>query len=75
MMFSWIDQSATPSDLFDARRGEDATEINGHRLAVALDQAFAEGWVGELHMIGHSFGSNVASTAALSVDRRCASSR
>ena len=67
MVFSWIDQSATPSDLFDARRGEDATEINGHRLAVALDQALGGAWDGELHLIGHSFGSNIASTAALSI--------
>ena len=46
LMFSWIDQSATADDLFDARVGEDATEINGHRLAVAVDQALAERLVG-----------------------------
>lgn len=68
MLFSWIDQSATPLDVFDARRGEDATEINGHRLAVALDLALADGWDGELHVIGHSFGSNIATTAALALD-------
>ncbi len=68
MVFSWIDQSATPFDPFDARRGEDATEINGHRLAIALDQALSEGWDGELHLIGHSFGSSIVSTAALAVE-------
>ena len=70
LMFSWVDQSATAEDLFDARVGEDATEINGHRLAVAIDQALAEDWAGELQIIGHSFGANVATTAALSVDQR-----
>ena len=70
MMFSWVDQSATAEDLFDARVGEDATEINGHRLAVAIDQALAQDWAGELQIIGHSFGANVATIAALSVDQR-----
>jgi hypothetical protein len=70
LMFSWVDQSATAADLFDARVGEDATEINGHRLAVALDQAVADDWSGELHIIGHSFGASVATTAALAVDQR-----
>jgi hypothetical protein len=68
MLFSWIDQSATPLDPFDARLGENATEINGHRLAVAVDQALADGWDGELHLLGHSFGSNIATTAALALD-------
>lgn len=68
LLFSWIDQSATPSNPLDARRGEDATEINGHRLAVALDLALADSWDGELHLIGHSFGSNVVTTAAVALD-------
>ncbi|MGI9052772.1 MAG: hypothetical protein ACR2HQ_09010, partial [Ilumatobacteraceae bacterium] len=68
MLFSWIDQSATPLDPFDARQGENAIEINGHRLAVAVDQALAENWDGELRLIGHSFGANIVTTAALSLD-------
>jgi len=67
LLYSWIDQSATPLDLFDASVGENATEINGHRLAVALDQALSDGWDGELHLIGHSFGSNIVTTAALAL--------
>ncbi len=67
LMFSWVDQSATTSDPLSARDAEDATEINGHRLAVALDQALATGWTGQLHLMGHSFGANVATTAALAV--------
>lgn len=68
MLFSWIDQSATPFDPFDARRGENGTEVNGHRLAVALDQALADSWDGDLHLIGHSFGANIVATAALALD-------
>jgi hypothetical protein len=64
LMFSWVDQSATTSDPLSARDAEDATEINGHRLAVAIDQALAPGWSGQLHLVGHSFGANVATTAA-----------
>lgn len=67
LMFSWVDQSATTSDPLSARDAEDATEINGHRLAVAVDQALAPGWQGQLHVMGHSFGANVATTAALAL--------
>src|SRR5205085_11832614 len=67
LMFSWVDQSATTFDPLTARDAENATEINGHRLAVAVDQALAPGWAGQLHLIGHSFGANVATTAALAV--------
>jgi hypothetical protein len=67
MMFSWVDQSATASDPLSARDAEDATEINGHRLAVAVDDALAPGWQGQLHVMGHSFGANVATTGALAL--------
>ena len=67
LMFSWVDQSATTSDPLSARDAENATEINGHRLAVAVDQVLAPGWSGQLHLMGHSFGANVATTAALAV--------
>jgi hypothetical protein len=67
MIFSWVDQSATTSDPLSARDAEDAAEINGHRLAVAVDEALTAGWRGQLHVIGHSFGANVATTAALAL--------
>jgi hypothetical protein len=67
LMFSWVDQSATTFDPLTARDAENATEINGHRLAVAVDQALGPAWSGQLHLIGHSFGANVATTAALAV--------
>ena len=38
-MFSWVDQSSTGDDLLDVRGPRMATEVNGHRLAVAIDQA------------------------------------
>ena len=70
VMYSWIDQSATTNNIFQAEQGERATEINGHRMAAALEQMLSTNFVangGQLHLIGHSFGANVATTAALSL--------
>jgi len=70
LMFSWVDQSATGPEVIDAAVGERATEVNGHRMATALDEALAAGFAeagGQVHLIGHSFGANVATTAALSL--------
>lgn len=70
VMYSWIDQSATTNNIFQAEQGERATEINGHRMAAALEQALSPAFTsngGQLHLIGHSFGANVATTAALSL--------
>ncbi len=70
MMFSWVDQSATADNPFEARNPEQATEVNGHRLATAVDKALAPNFQadgGQVHLIGHSFGASVATTAALSL--------
>ncbi len=70
LMYSWIDQSATGVNPFQAVVGERATEINGNRMATALSLLLAPDFVdngGEIHLIGHSFGANVATTAALSL--------
>lgn len=70
LMFSWIDQSATALDVFAAAAAERAAEVNGHRLATAIDEVLDDGFVdngGRLHLIGHSFGANVAATAATAV--------
>lgn len=67
VMFSWVDQSATGADPLQARRAEAATEVNGHRLAVAVDAALVPGWDGEMHVLGHSFGARVATIGALSL--------
>ncbi|MEI7593041.1 MAG: hypothetical protein WCK41_07465 [Actinomycetes bacterium] len=70
VMFSWVDQSATPVNPLDARIPEQATEVNGHRFATAIDEALAPGFVaagGQVHLLGHSFGANVATTAALAL--------
>ena len=71
VMFSWVDQSATSDTPLQARLARLATEVNGHRLAVAINQAIAPDFAtkgGQLHLIGHSFGANVVTTAALALD-------
>ena len=70
LMFSWIDQSATGGSVTAARYPEQATEVNGHRMAAALDEALAPDFSvggGQVHLIGHSFGANVVATAALAL--------
>ena len=70
LMYSWVDQSATDMSALAASAPERATEVNGHRMATAIDQALAPGFSaaeGQVHLIGHSFGANVATTAALAL--------
>jgi len=70
LMYSWVDQSATNTSALAAYAPERATEINGHRLATALDQSLDSSFSskgGLVHLIGHSFGANVATTAALAL--------
>lgn len=72
VLFSWVDQSATGDDPLQVRMPQQATEVNGHRFATAVDQALAPSFYasgGEVHLIGHSFGANVATTAALATAR------
>lgn len=70
LMYSWVDQSATGMSALAASAPERATEVNGHRMATAIDQVLAAGFSnnrGLVHLIGHSFGANVATTAALAL--------
>lgn len=70
LFYSWVDQSATNLSAFAAYAPERATEINGHRMATAIDQVLTDGFTandGQVHLIGHSFGANVATTAALAL--------
>jgi pimeloyl-ACP methyl ester carboxylesterase len=70
LMYSWVDQSATDSSALAASAPERATEVNGHRMATVIDQTLAAGFSnngGQIHLIGHSFGANVATTAALAL--------
>ena len=70
LMFTWVDQSSTDLSAFAAYAPERATEVNGHRMATAIDQALITGFAatgGQVHLIGHSFGANVATTAALAL--------
>lgn len=70
LFFSWVDQSSTETNALAAFAPERATEVNGNRLAVAIEQALAPSFAtsgGRLHLIGHSFGANVATTAAIAL--------
>ena len=70
VMFSWVDQSATDNNPLNVRKPEMATEVNGSRMAAAVDEALAPNFYsagGQVHLIGHSFGANVATTAALAM--------
>lgn len=68
LMYSWVDQSATDMSALAAYAPERATEVNGHRMATVIDQSLSSAFStngGQVHLIGHSFGANVATTAAL----------
>lgn len=69
LWFSWVDQSGTDTGLFAARSSLHKTGINGRRLALAVQQAIGRGSAG-IHLIGHSHGCIVSTTAALSLERR-----
>jgi hypothetical protein len=66
LYYSWLDESATDADLLQAFRSRQATQINGRRLALALQQSFARPGT-RLHLIGHSHGSAVVTHAATSL--------
>jgi hypothetical protein len=76
--YSWLDDSATPDDswvdLVYVYRSEAYTNLNGLRLADALEQALAPSfWSGpgnRLQLIGHSHGSKVATVATLALRSR-----
>jgi len=70
LFYSWIDQSSTLMSALAAYAPERATEVNGHRMATAIDEVLTDGFSpggGQVHLIGHSFGANVATTAALAL--------
>jgi hypothetical protein len=72
LWYSWVDQSGTDDSLFAARGSLQHTAINGRRLAAALAAATRrpDGEAGEvprIHLVGHSHGCVVATTAALAL--------
>lgn len=69
LWYSWVDQSGTDTGMFSARGSLAHTEINGRRLAMALQEAIGDGSP-EVHLIGHSHGSVVATAAALTMSER-----
>ena len=75
--FSWTDDSATGGSflqLDQVYQSEAYTNINGLRLADALEDAlsplFWNRFGSVLHIVGHSHGSKVATVAALTLQQR-----
>ena len=79
LAYSWLDEAATPnrptiiSGLAIPEDGNKAgakTTLNGQRLAVALKQVLGsqKQFNGKLQLIGHSFGSKVATVAAVALE-------
>lgn len=66
LWYSWLDESATEADVFQAHRSRQATQVNGRRLAMAVQLALAHRR-GRVHLIGHSHGSAVVTHAAVSM--------
>lgn len=66
--YSWLDESATDAELFLAYRSRQATQINGRRLALALQQAVSDP-AARIQLIGHSHGSAVAVHAAAALGK------
>jgi hypothetical protein len=77
LAYSWLDDSATdPGDFVHlqcAFISESYTNLNGLRLAsglrTILGDSFWDGRNNSLHLIGHSHGSKVATTAALALQK------
>jgi hypothetical protein len=71
LAYSWVDESAGAS-LTDDSQSEAYTHMNGVRLAHALEEALPSTFHssgGDLHLIGHSHGSKVATVAAVTLQR------
>ncbi len=68
LAYSWIDESATATSSLgipeNASVAGARTELNGERLALGLSQAIGPDFTGKLQIIGHSYGSKVATVAA-----------
>lgn len=72
LAYSWIDDSATTSTADNAipeqaYLSEALTNINGFRMAAAIQQALGSHFDGKLHLMGHSHGSKVATLAAVAL--------
>ncbi len=73
LAYSWIDDSATDSGLGYAYTSESKTELNGMRLANALQQVLPASFTvsgGKLDLIGHSHGTKVATVAAVALQQQ-----
>ena len=75
LAYSWLDDAGTSGVLdptYDVPTqgylSEAATEMNGERLAAALEQVTGGTFKGDLQLIGHSHGSKVATVAAVALE-------
>ena len=70
VVYSWIDDSATASNLLAQRRAYSRTEQHGRRLARAIEAALHPRF-GDRggQLVGHSFGARVATIAATELAR------
>lgn len=82
ILYSWIDESGTagagtiglddPTPLLLGGQSEAYTQLNGLRLAEAIEQALAPSFFlnkGLTHLLGHSHGSKVATVATLALQQ------
>ncbi len=67
--YSWIDDAAISGNPLNARYSQARTELNGHRLARAIEEALAPGTLAatQVQLVGHSHGARVATVAAVSL--------
>ena len=75
LAFSWVDDSATGGSvtgLTEAYESEARTQVNGLRLASAIQDAESSTFLadgGQVHVLGHSHGTKVATVAAAELTR------
>ncbi len=70
LAYSWLDESAYDSLYTGEASSEAYTQMNGVRLAHALEDALPADFHslgGELHIVGHSHGSKVATVATVTL--------
>ncbi len=75
LAYSWLDDSATTSTLSNsipeqAYLSEALTNVNGARLASALNTVLGREYAGQIHLLGHSHGSKVATLAAVGLKQQ-----
>lgn len=68
LAYTWIDESATDTNPLSAYISESHTELNGRRLAESMADVLPYGANRQVHLIGFSHGSKVATVAAINMN-------